>query len=477
MIPGLAPVVSPNSPVSLGRGWGSQRVNSAGGSTGQPNHTQRGWGPMASAGGGRAGAQPGGSNMGDRSQSNASGGGMNGVALGAAPSGRSSGSRGPDAAASTGSQRPVAVPRPGIGAGMPRPRAVASVEPVKEPVRVKSPEEIACDFINAETGGWQSHCKAQKILTCSFPPISVIPPALLSAWQSHCKAQKILTCSFPPSPSRPCLTLCLAEPLQGKADSNLLLSPHLRYPPCVTLCLAETLQGVEETLQGVEETLQGVEEPLQGTEDPNLLLSPHLRLAPALLSAWQSHCKARKILTCSFPPISVPPLPYSLPGRNTAGRRRTTAGRRRATAGRRRATAGRRRTTAGQEWGPGWHVDDNTMWPFSSEIFNAGIFAASVRSGMALGVWKTRQIAFALFALEYPILEKTADGKLSSKPDYNLPLYEEKVKWCRRWVEHAVTNLGVGYVEDRDVFVFGNGILIDASDYAAGFKKTTIVLQ
>ncbi|CAI6005574.1 unnamed protein product [Closterium sp. NIES-64] len=437
MIPGLAPVVSPNSPVSLGRGWGSQRVNSAGGSTGQPNHTQRGWGPMASAGGGRAGAQPGGSNMGDRSQSNASGGGMNGVALGAAPSGRSSGSRGPDAAASTGSQRPVAVPRPGIGAGMPRPRAVASVsekiaqntyatmadlqalrdellgqlcrrcagcdrhdangegggtqvEPVKEPVRVKSPEEIACDFINAETGGWQ---------------------------------------------------------------------------------------GVEETLQGVEETLQGVEEPLQGTEDPNLLLSPHLRLAPALLSAWQSHCKARKILTCSFPPISVPPLPYSLPGRNTAGRRRTTAGRRRATAGRRRATAGRRRTTAGQEWGPGWHVDDNTMWPFSSEIFNAGIFAASVRSGMALGVWKTRQIAFALFALEYPILEKTADGKLSSKPDYNLPLYEEKVKWCRRWVEHAVTNLGVGYVEDRDVFVFGNGILIDASDYAAGFKKTTIVLQ
>ncbi|CAI5981491.1 unnamed protein product [Closterium sp. NIES-65] len=199
-----------------------QRVNSAGGSTGQPNHTQRGWGPMASAGGGRAGAQPGGSNMGDRSQSNASGGGMNGVALGAAPSGRSSGSRGPDAAASTGSQRPVAVPRPGIGAGMPRPRAVASVsekiaqntyatmadlqalrdellgqlcrrcagcdrhdangegggtqvEPVKEPVRVKSPEEIACDFINAETGGWQSHCKARKILTCSFPPISVSP--------------------------------------------------------------------------------------------------------------------------------------------------------------------------------------------------------------------------------------------------------------------------------------------------------------
>ncbi|CAI6008060.1 unnamed protein product [Closterium sp. NIES-65] len=48
-------------------------------------------------------------------------------------------------------------------------------EPVKEPVRVKSPEEIARDYINAETGGWQSHCKARKILTCSFPPISVIP--------------------------------------------------------------------------------------------------------------------------------------------------------------------------------------------------------------------------------------------------------------------------------------------------------------
>ncbi|CAI5947520.1 unnamed protein product [Closterium sp. NIES-64] len=516
MIPGLAPVVSPNSPVSLGRGWGSQRVNSAGGSTGQPNHTQRGWGPMASAGGGRAGAQPGGSNMGDRSQSNASGGGMNGVALGAAPSGRSSGSRGPDAAASTGSQRPVAVPRPGIGAGMPRPRAVASVsekiaqntyatmadlqalrdellgqlcrrcagcdrhdangegggtqvEPVKEPVRVKSPEEIACDFINAETGGWQGVEETlqgveetlqgveEPLQGTEDPNLLLSPhlrlaPALLSAWQSHCKARKILTCSFPPISVPP---LPYSLPGRNTAGRRRATARHGR-------------------------TTAGVEEPLQGTKDSNLLLSPHLRLAPALLSAWQSHCKARKILTCSFPPISshckarqrlkcsfppisVSPLPYSLPGRATAGRRR--------------ATAGRRRTTAGQEWGPGWHVDDNTMWPFSSEIFNAGIFAASVRSGMALGVWKTRQIAFALFALEYPILEKTADGKLSSKPDYNLPLYEEKVKWCRRWVEHAVTNLGVGYVEDRDVFVFGNGILIDASDYAAGFKKTTIVLQ
>ncbi|CAI5508390.1 unnamed protein product, partial [Closterium sp. Naga37s-1] len=58
--------------------------------------------------------------------------------------------------------------------------------------------------------------------------------------------------------------------------------------------------------------------PLQGTAAPNQLLSPHLRLAPAFLSAWQSHCKARQPLTSSSPPISVSPPPYSLPGRATA---------------------------------------------------------------------------------------------------------------------------------------------------------------
>ncbi|CAI5971954.1 unnamed protein product [Closterium sp. NIES-64] len=452
MIPGLASGVSPNSPVSVGHGRGSPRVNSAGGSTGQPNHTQRGWAPTTSAGGGRVGAHPGGSNMGGGSQPNASEGGMNGVARGVAPlpsngsqgraptAGRSSGSRGPNAAASTGSQRPVAVPRPGIGAGKPRPRAVASIsekvaqntyatmadlqalrdellgqlcrrcagcdkhdangegggtqdggsKSVKEPVRVKSPEEIARDFINAETGGWQGTAAPDLLL---FPHLRY-PPALLS---SQCKARQRLTCSFPP----------------------ISVSPL------------------------------------------------------PLLSAWKSHCKARQRLKCSFPPISVLPLPYSLPGRANAGRRRANAGQPL------QGTAAPNLLLSPhlQEWGPGWHVDDNTKWPFSSEIFSAGIFAAFVRSGMALGVWKTRQIAFALFALEYPILEKTADGKLSSKPDYNRPLYEEKVKWCRKWVEHAITNLGVSYDAAMDVFVFGNGILIDASDYAAGFKKTTIVLQ
>ncbi|CAI5458982.1 unnamed protein product, partial [Closterium sp. Yama58-4] len=72
-----------------------------------------------------------------------------------------------------------------------------------------------------------------------------------------------------------------------------------------------------------------------------------------------------------------------------------------------------------EEWGPDWHVDKDTKWPFSSAIFSLGIFKAFVRTGLTLGVWKTRQITFALFALENPILSKTAEGKLSSKPGVN----------------------------------------------------------
>ncbi|CAI5956652.1 unnamed protein product, partial [Closterium sp. NIES-65] len=163
-----------------------------------------------------------------------------------------------------------------------------------------------------------------------------------------------------------------------------------------------------------------------------------------------SHCKAQQRLNAIFPPISVSPLPYSLPGRTPAGRRRATAR----------------------------HRNSNLLLSFPPSpsrpcltLCLAEPLAGRIRR-VGTGLACRRQ-----HELEYPILEKTADGKLSSKPDYNRPLYEEKVKWCRKWVEHAVTNLGVGYDEDRDVFVFGNGILIDASDYAAGFKTTTIVLQ
>ncbi|CAI5505148.1 unnamed protein product, partial [Closterium sp. Naga37s-1] len=379
MIPGLAPVVSPNSPVSVGRGRGSPRVNSAGGSTGQPNHTQRGWGPTASAGGGRAGAHPGGSNMGGRSQPNASGGGMNGVAWGAAPlplngsqgrapsAGRSSGSRGPDAAASTGSQRPVAVPRPGIGAAQPRPRAVASPaekvaqntyatmadlqalrdellagrlcrqcggcdqhgpngvdggtqnggsKPVLEPVRVNSPEEIARDFINAESEGWQKFCS--KLATCFF-------------WTNRANdiqlypndTETLLGFKKMMSPSAvPHLELLWTYRCKQTLRTVAVTNTNTR---CL---IAKRLRKKVLPALGIKRKndQEGVEDPKEFFDDAELL--------------------------------------------NSYG---------------------------DEEWGPDWHVDDERKWPFSSVIFSEGIFAAFVRSGMSLGVWKTRQIAFALF--------------------------------------------------------------------------------
>ncbi|CAI5960419.1 unnamed protein product [Closterium sp. NIES-65] len=174
-------------------------------------------------------------------------------------------------------------------------------EPVKEPVRVKSPEEIARDFINAETGGWQRSLRTvsntytntrcliakrlrKKVLVAlgikrrnDHDPLEdpkELDDAELLIGYGNEPLQGTEDTNLLLSPHLrypPCLTLCLAEPLQGTEDTNLLLSPHLRYPPCLTLCLAE---------------------PLQGTAAPKMLFSPHLRLAPALLSAWQKHCRA-----------------------------------------------------------------------------------------------------------------------------------------------------------------------------------------
>ncbi|CAI5974641.1 unnamed protein product [Closterium sp. NIES-65] len=386
---------------------------------------------------------------------------------------------------------------------------------VKEPVRVKSPEEIARDFINAETGGWQSHCKSQcrarQRLTCSFPPISVIPLpySLPSSATAGLPLQGVEGALPAPSPHlrlAPSFTLCLAEPLQGKEDSNLLpsphlqplqgtaapnllLSPHLRYPPALLSAWQRNCKAQERLTSSfppisvipLPYSLPGRDtagQPLQGTAAPNLLLSPHLRYPPALLSAWQRNCKAQERLTSSFPPISVIPLPYSLPGRDTAGQplQGTAAPNLLLSPA---SSLSPCRTLCLEE--PLQGTEDSNLLlsphlqPLQGTEDSNLLLSPHLRLAPALlSAWQSHCRAYKL---EYPILEKTADGKLSSKPDYNRPLYEEKVKWCRKWVEHAVTNLGVGYDEDRDVFVFGNGILIDASDYAAGFKTTTIVLQ
>ncbi|CAI5998263.1 unnamed protein product [Closterium sp. NIES-65] len=266
---------------------------------------------------------------------------------------------------------------------------------VKEPVRVKSPEEIARDFINAETGGWQQTLKTVSVTYTNTR--CLIAKRLRKKVLGALGIKRRNDHEGVEDPDDAELLIGHGnEPLQGTAAPDLLLFPHLRYPPALLSSQCKARQRLTCSF-------------------PPISVSPL-----PLLSAWKSHCKARQRLKCSFPPISVLPLPYSLPGRANAGQPMQ-----------------------------GSHC-------------------------------KARQrltCSFPPISLEYPILEKTADGKLSSKPDYNRPLYEEKVKWCRKWVEHAITNLGVSYDAAMDVFVFGNGILIDASDYAAGFKKTTIVLQ
>ncbi|GJP77645.1 hypothetical protein CLOP_g8002 [Closterium sp. NIES-67] len=57
---------------------------------------------------------------------------------------------------------------------------------------------------------------------------------------------------------------------------------------------------------------------------------------------------------------------------------------------------------------------------------------------------------------------KTAEGKLSQDSEDNRRGYEAMVLHCRRWVEHAVDNLGVPYDDEAEVFEFGNGVRIDA---------------
>ncbi|CAI5940845.1 unnamed protein product [Closterium sp. NIES-65] len=379
-------------------------------------------------------------------------------------------------------------------------------KPVKEPVRVKSPEEIARDFINAETGGWQYKPPSNVyILAHHLASMAEILQQADDVFLLDKQLRKKVLVALgikrrndhdgvedPKELDDAELLIGYGnEPLQGTAAPNLLLSPHLRLAPSFTLCLAE---------------------PLQGTAAPNLLLSPHLRYPPALLSAWQSNCKARQCLTCSFPPISVIPLPYSLPGKATAGQplQGTEDSNLLLFPHLRLAPAllsalqshckARQHLTCSFPPSPLspclslclavplQGVEEPLQGMGAPNL----ILSPHLRYPPAvLSAWqslcKARKILTCSFPhisshcraykLEYPILEKTADGKLSSKPDYNRPLYEEKVKWCWKWVEHAVTNLGVGYDEDRDVFVFGNGILVDASDYAAGFKKTTIVLK
>ncbi|CAI6011236.1 unnamed protein product [Closterium sp. NIES-65] len=342
---------------------------------------------------------------------------------------------------------------------------------VKEPVRVKSPEEIARDFINAETGGWQDPKElddAELLIGYGNEPV-----------QEPLQGKE--DSNLLPSPH--------LQPLQGMAAPNLLLSPHLRYPPALLSAWQRNCKAQERLTSSfppisvipLPYSLPGRDtagQPLQGTAAPNLLLSPHLRYPPALLSAWQRNCKAQERLTSSFPPISVIPLPYSLPGRDTAGQplQGTAAPNLLLSPA---SSLSPCRTLCLEE--PLQGTEDSNLLlsphlqPLQGTEDSNLLLSPHLRLAPALlSAWQSHCRAYKL---EYPILEKTADGKLSSKPDYNRPLYEEKVKWCRKWVEHAVTNLGVGYDEDRDVFVFGNGILIDASDYAAGFKTTTIVLQ
>ncbi|CAI7880813.1 unnamed protein product, partial [Closterium sp. NIES-53] len=115
------------------------------------------------------------------------------------------------------------------------------------------------------------------------------------------------------------------------------------------------------------------------------------------------------------------------------------------------------------------HVDEETKLPFSSEPFVAGMRHAFTRSNVTLGAFKTRQIAYAVLVLEFPLLAE--DGKMTNNPEVNRAQYEKSVVQCRNWVEHAVTNLGVRYDSHTNAFLFGGGFCFDASDYPASLKK------
>ncbi|GJP86780.1 hypothetical protein CLOP_g16761 [Closterium sp. NIES-67] len=98
------------------------------------------------------------------------------------------------------------------------------------------------------------------------------------------------------------------------------------------------------------------------------------------------------------------------------------------------------------------------MWPFSTLIFAVGFRRGFKRRHVQMSCYKTRQIAWGLYALEATLHNyKTAEGKLSQDSEDNRRGYEAMVLHCRRWVEHAVDNLGVPYDDEAEVFEFGNG--------------------
>ncbi|CAI5941721.1 unnamed protein product [Closterium sp. NIES-64] len=116
------------------------------------------------------------------------------------------------------------------------------------------------------------------------------------------------------------------------------------------------------------------------------------------------------------------------------------------------------------------HVDtEDTQLPLSSKAFAVGIRHAFTRTNVTLGAFKTRQIAYAALMLECPLLEE--EGRMTNNPEVNREKYESTVVKCRKWVELAVTTMGVRYDSRKNAFLFGNGVCIDASDYLASLKK------
>ncbi|GJP81886.1 hypothetical protein CLOP_g12008 [Closterium sp. NIES-67] len=79
------------------------------------------------------------------------------------------------------------------------------------------------------------------------------------------------------------------------------------------------------------------------------------------------------------------------------------------------------------------------MWPFSTLIFAVGFRRGFKRRHVQMSCYKTRQIAWGLYA-----------GKLSQDSEDNRRGYEAMVLHCRRWVEHAVDNLGVPYDDEAE---------------------------
>ncbi|CAI5986559.1 unnamed protein product [Closterium sp. NIES-64] len=122
------------------------------------------------------------------------------------------------------------------------------------------------------------------------------------------------------------------------------------------------------------------------------------------------------------------------------------------------------------------HVDtEDTQLPFSSKAFAVGIRHAFTRTNVTLGAFKTRQIAYAVLVLECPLLEE--EGRMTNNPEVNREKYESTVVKCRKWVELAVTTMGVRYDSRKNAFLFGNGVCIDASDYPASLKKNVTRAQ